>query len=217
MNLRLFPGETFDPIPDCVVIRGWLSEPEQADWLKRIRWHAKGWYTPTMLDGTLFSVKVLPFGYRWSLQGYTPEHGRSVPQDWQELAIGAAARAGAGSDSFEAQTALVNYYAPGARLGMHCDRQEDSRLLLAGSPIVTLAIGASAKCKVRHPETNEIKTFTMESGDAWILFGRARNAEHAVDSILPATSPFSDLPGRLSVTFRQVKFERTDAGKAVAA
>lgn len=200
---RLF-AEPFEPIPDCWVIPGYLTEHEQRDWLNRIKSHKKGWYRPEMPDGTPFSVRVLPFGFRWSLSGYKPELGRPVPPDWEGTAIAAAAAAGAGSESFEPQTALVSYYGEKSRLGMHVDRQEEESLILAGSPIVTFALGAQARCKVRDPETSAIKAFTMESGDAWVLFGRARQAEHAVDRILPGTSPFEDLPGRLSVTFRQV-------------
>ena len=165
------------------------------------------WYQPAMPDGTPFSVKVACWGWLWSLQGYSPSPV-PLPGFVSDLALRAWASVRDKNHSrtyptFVPQTGLVNYYRPTSRLGLHRDRQEEEVLLMHGSPIVTVALGASCRFQVRD-DREKLHTFTMQNGDALVMFGAARLAEHGVKDIIPNSSPRPTLTGRFSVTIRQV-------------
>lgn len=78
-------------------------------------------------------------------------------------------------------TCLVNLYEPGAQLGWHVDQTERDRK----SPIVTFSIGATCIFWLRMEDAGETRTFRCElrSGDAVIMAGPARLAEHQVTHV----------------------------------
>ena len=103
---------------------------------------------------------------------------------------------------FEPDVALVNWYGPGARMGMHVDRDEH-----AHAPVVSLSVGDS--CVFRfgtsagrgRPWTDVL----LESGDLFVFGGPSRLAYHGVPKVLPETGdPAVGVgPGRFNVTVRQ--------------
>lgn len=221
-QLALVPRTKFEPIPDFAHLPDFLSAAEQAAFVEEIRVQSRiafendgkpVWYTPTMKDGTPFSVKVFCLGWNWSLNGYKA-NGRKIPDLWLETAYDAIARITGKYEDFRIQAALVSHYAPTAKLGLHRDRQEDYKLRQAGSPIITLSLGCAAEMQVRDERTADFEsgkkgdliTFQVESGDCVIFHGRARDCEHSIKRIFPGTSPIPGFHvGRLSITFRQVQ------------
>jgi len=105
------------------------------------------------------------------------------------------------------QACLVNYYAPGSRMGLHQDRDEED----FGAAVVSISLGDACRFRVggatRSDPTSSMK---LSSGDVVVLGGDARLAFHGVDRIYPGTSTllgdwFPD-GGRINLTLRRVTF-----------
>lgn len=201
-QVELIKRERAEFIPDFIHAPDYLGVADQKSLLSEIRQMKKGWEFPAMPGGQPFSVKIRCWGARWTMAGYRPGD-LEIPAHWVALAQFAIKDLSRQYD-FDPQTAIVNFYGPEAKLGMHVDRQESPELLFKGSPIVTFALGDDAEFMVRHPQTKKILDFSMQSGDLVVFHGKARNCEHGIRRIIPGTSPFP-FPGRLSITFRQVR------------
>lgn len=103
------------------------------------------------------------------------------------------------------QACLVNYYEPGARMGLHQDRDEDD----LAAPVVSISLGDTCLFRIggtkRRDPTRSIK---LSSGDVVVLGGEARLVFHGVDRIYSGTSAllrewFPD-GGRINLTLRRV-------------
>jgi alkylated DNA repair protein (DNA oxidative demethylase) len=135
-------------------------------------------------------------GYRY--QAHHPETGAPWPPlpgvllaAWRDLARYPAAP----------QACLVNFYGPGARMGMHQDR--DERDLEA--PVLSLSLGDTCLFRIGgRLRSDPTRSFRLESGDALLLSGQARLAFHGVDRILPGTSTLIPGGGRINLTLRRV-------------
>ncbi len=103
------------------------------------------------------------------------------------------------------EACLVNYYAPGARMGLHQDRDEED----FAAPVVSISLGDTCLFRFggtrRNDPTSSVK---LTSGDVVMLGGEARLAFHGVDRIHPGTSSLLRdwLPegGRINLTLRRV-------------
>jgi alkylated DNA repair protein (DNA oxidative demethylase) len=214
-------------------LRGFLDRAQQDAFVEQARALARvaPFMHPRMRSGAPLSVKVSSFGERgwWAdAQGYRyvenprfppiPEcvHWATSMALWEAALsidhgqpdhippIDAHARA--------IDTCLVNLYEPGAQLGWHVDQTERDRT----SPIVTFSIGATCTFSLRMEDEGATRTFryTLESGDAIVMAGPSRLAEHMVSDVrlavqtglfsanynpLAATAPGS----RLSFTVRR--------------
>jgi alkylated DNA repair protein (DNA oxidative demethylase) len=103
------------------------------------------------------------------------------------------------------EACLINYYAPGARMGLHQDADEADR----AAPVVSLSLGDDCRFRVggtsRGGATRSVR---LSSGDLIVLGGGSRMAFHGVDRIYPGTSHLLDawMPegGRINLTLRRV-------------
>jgi alkylated DNA repair protein (DNA oxidative demethylase) len=103
------------------------------------------------------------------------------------------------------EACLVNYYAPGAKLGLHQDADEKD----FDAPVVSLSLGDD--CRFRVGGTTRggpTRALRLMSGDVVVLGGGSRLAFHGVDRIYPGTSTllrdwFPD-GGRINLTLRLV-------------
>lgn len=146
--------------------------------------------------GSLGWVSDRTGGYRY--QATHPLTGRPWPampeavlQIWRSLADYPALP----------EACLINYYAPGARLGLHRDEDEND----FSAPVISVSLGMSARFRVgglkrRDPTTS----VTLESGDVVILAGPSRLAYHGVDRILPGNDGLVEEGGRFNLTLRRV-------------
>ena len=99
------------------------------------------------------------------------------------------------------QACLVNFYGPGARMGLHQDRDEKD----FEAPVVSLSLGDT--CLFRIGGTTRqgpTRSFRLASGDAVVLGGEARLAFHGVDRVIPGTSRLLAEGGRINLTLRRV-------------
>jgi DNA oxidative demethylase len=99
------------------------------------------------------------------------------------------------------QACLVNFYGPGARMGLHQDRDEEDFV----APVVSLSIGDTCVFRIggitRQGPTRSVR---LASGDAVVLGGDARLAFHGVDRVIPGTSRLLAEGGRINLTLRRV-------------
>jgi DNA oxidative demethylase len=170
-------------------------------------------FTPRMpRTGRPFSVRMTncgPLGWVSDEAGYRyqpthPETGRPWPPmpeivlaAWRELA----------GYPHPPEACLINYYAPGTKMGLHRDEDEED----FKAPVVSLSLGDTAVFRVggltRKGPTRSVR---LASGDAVVLGGEARLAYHGVDRILAGTSqllagnPRFPEGGRINLTLRRV-------------
>ncbi len=94
---------------------------------------------------------------------------------------------------------LINFYAPGARMGMHQDRDEaDLRW-----PILSVSLGDDAVFRIgRVQRGGATQSVVLSSGDVLVMRDEARLAYHGIERICPGTSCLLRNGGRLNLTLR---------------
>ncbi len=99
------------------------------------------------------------------------------------------------------EACLVNWYAAGARMGLHADADEDAK----DAPVVSVSLGDRALFRVGGPRRNDpTQSVRLASGDVVVLGGPARQAYHGVDRIYPGSSRLVPGGGRINLTLRRV-------------
>jgi len=99
------------------------------------------------------------------------------------------------------EACLVNYYGPGAKMGLHQDRDEHD----FDAPVVSLSLGDTCLFRVGGKSRREpTAVVQLVSGDALVLGGDARLAFHGVDRIIPGSSTLFPQGGRINLTIRRV-------------
>ncbi len=170
-------------------------------------------FTPRMPRwGTPFSVRMTNFGplgwvsdrsgYRY--QATHPDTGRPWPLMPPELIALWDEVTGYPRPP---EAALVNFYGPRARMGLHVDADEEDR----DAPILSISLGCTAIFRIGgHRRGDPTVSFHLHDGDVLVMAGAARHCYHGVDRILPGTG---DLPcgigeGRINITLRRVTLSR---------
>lgn len=196
--------------PGLVYYPDYLDRPAQERLLQSLRDITKAapLYTPRMpRTGKPFSVRMTNCGrlgwvsdvdgYRYQLRH--PDTGKPWPampdqvlQAWDEL-----------SGYPQAPDAcLINFYEPGARMGMHQDKDEKE----FAAPVVSLSLGDTALFRYGGLERKDpTKSVKLRSGDAIVFGGPARLIYHGIDRIVPETSDLLPQGGRLNLTLRKVE------------
>jgi alkylated DNA repair protein (DNA oxidative demethylase) len=159
------------------------------------------------------SVQSVCLGWHWQPYAYSRTADdtdgapvKPVPDDVLALARSAVAAA-YGPDSSEARrfspdAAIVNLYAPGARLGLHQDGEEPS-----AAPVVTISLGDTCVFRLAGVDrrTGPFTDLPLGSGDL-LVFGRDnRRIFHGVPKVISSSAPagLGLPPGRLSITVRE--------------
>ncbi|MFN7998817.1 MAG: DNA oxidative demethylase AlkB [Bryobacteraceae bacterium] len=138
-------------------------------------------------------------GYRYD--PVDPDTGTNwppMPEPFLDLAGRAASELGFAGYSPDA--CLVNRYEPGAKLGLHQDRDEND----AWAPIVSVSLGLPATFLWGGKRrADPVRRIRLEHGDVVVWGGPARFVHHGV---APLRSGLHPLTGgiRLNLTFRKV-------------
>jgi alkylated DNA repair protein (DNA oxidative demethylase) len=137
-------------------------------------------------------------GYRYT--AIDPNNGKSwpaMPEVFARLASDAAAEAGFAD--FEPDACLVNRYAPGARLSLHQDKNEQDY----DAPIVSVSLGMSATFLFGgHERSDPTAKVALYHGDVVVWGGVDRLRYHGV---MPLKGEPHSLLGsqRINFTFRK--------------
>ena len=223
MTGTLFPRDRAELGPGAVHVPGWLDVDTQREIVEACRQWAVGpvpMRAAVLPGGHPMSVQTVCLGWHWQPYKYTRTAedaggGRvaEVP-DWL-IALGRSALTEAYGtpgrpgyapglwkpEDYTPDTALINYYAHGAHMGMHQDKDEKS-----SAPVVSLSIGDT--CIFRFGNTStRTKPYTdieLGSGDLFVFGGPSRFAYHGVPKTLSGTAdPNSGLDrGRINITLR---------------
>jgi alkylated DNA repair protein (DNA oxidative demethylase) len=138
-------------------------------------------------------------GYRYD--PLDPDSGLpwpAMPEDFIDLARRAAAEAG--FPKYDPDACLINRYAPGAKMGLHQDRDENDQW----APIVSVSLGLPATFLWGGLErTGPTRRFRLESGDVVVWGGPSRFVYHGVAPLKDGLHPLTGAL-RLNLTFRKV-------------
>jgi DNA oxidative demethylase len=212
MSGTLFTAPRRELGPGAMHLPGWLDLEGQRRLVAAFAEWAAGPVparAAVLPGGHPMSVRTVCLGWHWRPYRYTRTaddvNGARVLDfpDWlgdlgRQVLADAYDEAAA---AYRPDTALVNWYDPIARMGMHQDKDE-----VAADPVVSLSVGDSCVFRFGNPQTRgrPYTDVTLASGDA-VVFGReSRFAYHAVPRILPGTAdPATGLrEGRINVTMR---------------
>jgi alkylated DNA repair protein (DNA oxidative demethylase) len=168
-------------------------------------------YVPVVRGGGKMHVRMLCLGRHWNGKTYSYEptrsdfDGKPVPPLPGELRALAREMAAAAGMSLEPDLCILNDYGADGRMGLHQDKDESDRSIMAGLPVVSVSLGDTARflfggTKRRDP----VEALRLESGDGFVFGGPARLRYHGVSRILPGTAPPAlAMNGRFNLTFRQ--------------
>jgi alkylated DNA repair protein (DNA oxidative demethylase) len=117
------------------------------------------------------------------------------------LALAANAAREAGFDGYLPDACLINRYAPGNRLSLHQDRDEDDRV----APIVSVSLGLPATFLFGgFARSDRTVRVPLQHGDVVVWGGVDRMRFHGVSPVKPGRH---EVVGeqRINLTFRKVK------------
>ncbi|MEP2828553.1 alpha-ketoglutarate-dependent dioxygenase AlkB [Parvibaculum sp.] len=97
---------------------------------------------------------------------------------------------------------LVNLYdAPGSRMGLHRDEDEEA----LDAPVVSISLGDTCTFRVGgFARSDKSKSFRLASGDVLVIGGPSRLRYHGVDRVTPGSSQLVPGGGRINLTLRRV-------------
>jgi alkylated DNA repair protein (DNA oxidative demethylase) len=99
------------------------------------------------------------------------------------------------------EACLVNYYAGGAKMGLHQDKDEED----FDAPVLSVSLGDTGIFRVGGTSRKDpTQRFELKSGDVFVLDGADRLAFHGIDRILPGSSDLLPEGGRFNLTLRRV-------------
>lgn len=195
--------------PGCLWWSGWLDRSGQEALAEELRELLIGapLFTPRMpRTGTAFSVRMSncgPLGWVSDVSGYRyqPTHPETG-EPWPDMpAILTRAWAELAGTALAPEACLINWYAPGARMGLHQDRDERDFT----APVLSLSLGDTAVFRIGGTSRKDpTRSIRLESGDALLLAGPSRLAFHGIDRVLPGSSTLLKQPGRINLTLRRV-------------
>ena len=122
-----------------------------------------------------------------------------MPATLRKIAIEAAALAG--FMDFDPDACLINCYEPGARMGLHQDKDEAD----FSQPVITLSVGLPAILQLAGVRrTGPSRDILLEDGDVLVLGGPARLYYHGIRPVRDGMHPVTGRC-RISLTLRQAE------------
>ena len=202
-NVELFARGRVEVAADAHHLPGWLTDEEQS----RLADACEAWGKPpaglrhVKVRGGEMSVKTMCLGWHWLPYRYSrlcEDTDRSPVKPFPEWLGDLGRRAllqTTGDACYAPDVALINWYAPTAKMGLHQDKDERSM-----APVVSFSIGDPCVFRFGNTE-NRSRPWTdveLRSGDLFVFGGPSRLSFHGVTKLLPG--PYG---GRWNVTLRE--------------
>jgi len=200
--MRIFPGQlsSTEQIQLLSIVENALTQAPL--FVPRMPRTGKAFSVRMSNLGPLGWVSDQKTGYRY--QEYHPETGASWPfipemlnKMWAELTGYPA----------PPEACLVNYYVPGAKMGLHQDKDEEN----LEAPVLSISLGDRARFRLGETTRGgKTSSFEISSGDALVLENETRLAYHGIDKIYAHSSQLLDKSqnfehgGRINLTLRRV-------------
>ncbi|MAQ86044.1 MAG: alkylated DNA repair dioxygenase [Maritimibacter sp.] len=189
------------------IFKGFLDGPAQSGMATDIRRvvAAAPLFSPMTPYGKPMSVRMTSAGkYGWfsDRKGYryVPQHPSGVAWPAIPESVLDLWRQVTGLDR-QPDCCLVNFYPPGARMGMHQDKDEAD----FSFPVVSISLGDDGLFRIGNDSRGgKTESIWLGSGDVVVMGDAARLTYHGVDRIRPGTSTLLDAEGRLNLTLRVV-------------
>jgi alkylated DNA repair protein (DNA oxidative demethylase) len=186
---------------------GWLDRGAQSAMVDDIRAvvRAAPLFTPETPRGRKMSVRMTAAGeYGWisDRKGYRYEARHPAGVAWPPIPASVLSvwRAVSGVVR-DPQCCLVNWYADGARMGLHQDRDEAD----FDMPVVSISLGDEALFRVGGLERGgPTRSVWLRSGDVAVMAGAARLVHHGIDRVRRGSSTLLPDGGRINLTLRVV-------------
>jgi alkylated DNA repair protein (DNA oxidative demethylase) len=199
---------------DCLVTpEGFRLYPAMFDALAQTRLVAEvleavavaPFYRPITPGGQSMSVEMTnlgPLGWVTDAAGYRYEaHHPMTGAPWPAIPAkllelwSRLTRGGPPPDA-----CLVNIYRPGARMGLHQDRDERD----FSHPVISVSLGDEAVFRIgANRRAGRTTSLRLRSGDVCVLAGAARLAFHGIDRIIGGGSDLIPGGGRINLTLRR--------------
>lgn len=187
---------------------GWIDAEGQQAMIAALRGvvRAAPLITPVTPGGRPMSVRMTAagrLGWITDRRGYrySPEHPSGQPWPPIPEPVLAVWRALSGS-GVDPDCCLINFYGPGARMGLHQDRDEGD----FSFPVLSVSLGDDGLFRIGGQDRRAgTRSLWLRSGDVLILEGAARLAWHGIDRIRPGTSRLLRGGGRINLTLRVVR------------
>lgn len=211
MLFDALPRTPSNPLPGVVHLPSFLNVEEQAalvtqarDIAHRVKGTPVAMRRPRVGQGQM-AAWLLSLGWFWQTQPYRlvrEVDGHTVPEvpaNYQVIANNIMNQAREidplVGPTPTVETALVNFYPPGAGMGLHVDAEEES-----DNAVVSLSIGEETIFRIQETD------LLLMSGDALVFGGPARRAYHGAKAPREATGPETTglKEGRINITMRQV-------------
>ena len=200
--------------PGAVILRAYAAEeaPALLEAIERVTAIAPFRHMATA-RGWRMSVAMTNCGHAgWLSDDRGYRYGTADPQTGQlwpampEVFAHLAARAAfeAGFAHFEPDACLINRYAPGARLSLHQDRNEQD----FDAPIVSVSLGVAATFLWGGAaRTDRPRRERLEHGDVVVWGGPARLNFHGIDTLRESQHALTGSE-RFNLTFRRAFLRR---------
>ena len=211
-TLELFGGGTAQPVAlgaGISLLRGFADTRRLMPLIERVA-QASPFRHLVTPGGQTMSVAMTncgPLGWVSDRSGYRydardPLGGNAwpaMPDEFRELALDAAARAG--FPKFVPDACLVNRYSPGSRLTAHRDADEQDY----AQPIVSVSLGLPASFAFYGlSRGGKGRAVALADGDVLVWGGPARLVYHAVRPVKPGSHPVTG-NFRYNLTFRHAR------------
>ncbi|KAL1538074.1 hypothetical protein AAHA92_26857 [Salvia divinorum] len=220
--------------PGMILLKGYISLEDQVKMVKLCRDFGRGpggFYQPGFRDGAKLHLKMMCLGKNWDPE--KSEYGDlrpadqtkppPIPDEFQLLVKGAIEKCHQYLESdnkvlkarnilppMTPNICIINFYTKTGKLGLHKDKDESSKSLNDGLPVVSFSLGDKAEFLFGDErDVDKADKIELESGDVLIFGGKSRHIFHGVSNILADTAPGYLMdetllkPGRLNLTFRE--------------
>ena len=189
------------------LFRGYLDAEEQARMVGELRdvMSAAPPFSPSTPGGRRMSVRMTSAGkYGWysDRDGYRYVERHPSGKPWPPIPASALhVWSEATGLRRTPDCCLVNFYGPGARMGMHQDRDEAD----FSWPVLSISLGDDALFRVGNLERGgKTESVWLASGDVALMGGEARLLHHGVDRVRAGSSRLLPEGGRINLTLRVV-------------